>query len=354
MKSSVRDNRPRAGLGVVLAAALALMPAVALDAPMASAAQVDLAWDANTEADLAGYRVHWGETSGGYNQSADAGPATAYTVTGLVEGRTYHFAVTAYDLAGNASGYSNEVSYAVPGVPDIGVRSGGVEIIAGDASPSAADGTDFGLAQLGGRVLRAFTIVNAGTARLCLTGAAPVTVSGASAADYSVVLQPQAAVEPGGSVVFEVAFTTAAEGLRQAEISVASDDPDENPYRFAVQGTGCPPPETLTAPEAPIGPSAVDARSTYTYYVGGSTGSRGEPVQYCIDWGDGTDTGWLPSGSSSAAKSWTSAATCAVRAKARCVFHPEVESGWSAPLAVTVSKDTTPPGAPRGLKLGHR
>ena len=80
----------------------------------AMAAQATLAWDPNTESDLAGYRVHYGTASGSYTVHTDVHNVTTYTVTGLTAGQTYYFAATAYDASGNESGYSNPVSYAVP------------------------------------------------------------------------------------------------------------------------------------------------------------------------------------------------------------------------------------------------
>ena len=80
----------------------------------ALAAQATLAWDPNTESDLAGYRVHYGTASGSYTVHTDVHNVTTYTVTGLTAGQTYYFAATAYDASGNESGYSNPVSYAVP------------------------------------------------------------------------------------------------------------------------------------------------------------------------------------------------------------------------------------------------
>jgi fibronectin type 3 domain-containing protein len=63
---------------------------------------------------VAGYRVYWGSSSGSYSQALGAGintgSTTSYTVTGLTVGRTYYFAVTAYDAAGNESAFSGEVS----------------------------------------------------------------------------------------------------------------------------------------------------------------------------------------------------------------------------------------------------
>jgi hypothetical protein len=77
------------------------------------AAQVTLTWNANTESDLAGYRIHHGTTSGSYSAHIDVHNVTSYTVTGLTEGLTYYFAATAYDASGNESGYSNEVGHTI-------------------------------------------------------------------------------------------------------------------------------------------------------------------------------------------------------------------------------------------------
>ncbi len=76
--------------------------------------QVTLAWDANTENDLAGYKVYYGNSSGIYSSNVDVGNQTSYTITNLVNGNTYFIAATAYDINGNESSYSNEVSYSVP------------------------------------------------------------------------------------------------------------------------------------------------------------------------------------------------------------------------------------------------
>lgn len=80
----------------------------------AHAAQATLAWDRSTEVDVAGYRIHYGTTSGNYSVHIDVRNVTVYTVIGLEAEQTYYFAATVYDSAGNESGYSNEVGYTVP------------------------------------------------------------------------------------------------------------------------------------------------------------------------------------------------------------------------------------------------
>ncbi len=81
-------------------------------APAALAADVTLAWDANTEPDLAGYKVYFGTSSRSYGTPIPIGATTSYTITGLLPG-TYYFAVTATNGTGQESDYSNEVTATI-------------------------------------------------------------------------------------------------------------------------------------------------------------------------------------------------------------------------------------------------
>ena len=76
-------------------------------------AQVTLAWNASTSSGIAGYKIHYGTSSGNYSTVIDVGNATTYTTSSLQSGLTYYFAITDYDTAGDVSGYSNQVSYTV-------------------------------------------------------------------------------------------------------------------------------------------------------------------------------------------------------------------------------------------------
>ena len=76
-----------------------------------------LQWSANQESDLAGYRVYQGTTTGSYGPAVDVGNTTLYTAQNLQAGLTYYFALTAYDLSGNESLPSPEVSKQIPASP---------------------------------------------------------------------------------------------------------------------------------------------------------------------------------------------------------------------------------------------
>jgi len=80
-------------------------------AASASAREVTLSWDANSEPDLDHYVVYWGVIPGDYSyNSGDIGLATDFSVDIPDDGQAYFFAVTAVDEAGLESDYSNEVS----------------------------------------------------------------------------------------------------------------------------------------------------------------------------------------------------------------------------------------------------
>jgi PKD repeat protein len=74
---------------------------------------VTLAWDVES-APVVGYMIYYGPTAGSYSSKIDVGNKTSYTVSGLAEGATYHFAATAYDAAHTESGFSNDAVAVVP------------------------------------------------------------------------------------------------------------------------------------------------------------------------------------------------------------------------------------------------
>lgn len=81
----------------------------------AHGATVELTWNANTESDLAGYKLYSGTASGQYGAPIELGKVTSYQFQlNPTVGTAYYFAVTAFDTSGNESAKSSEVSAFVP------------------------------------------------------------------------------------------------------------------------------------------------------------------------------------------------------------------------------------------------
>ena len=95
-----------------LARSAALFLLLLLVAARALAAGLGLAWDPVTNA--SGYMVYYGPAAGNYPTKINVGNTTTHTLTTLVEGSTYHFAITAYDGSLVESGFSNDVAGTVP------------------------------------------------------------------------------------------------------------------------------------------------------------------------------------------------------------------------------------------------
>ena len=108
---------------------------------IASSAEVTLAWDANTEPDLAGYKIYYCTGSGApyYGTEADQGTSPIivlaedlddpdypeFTLTGLFDDQEYYFALTAFDSENAESGFSNEASTADGTSSDYNSSGGG-------------------------------------------------------------------------------------------------------------------------------------------------------------------------------------------------------------------------------------
>ena len=99
--------------------------------------------------------------------------------------------------------------------------------------------------------------------------------------------------------------------------------------------------ETVSTPDTPTGPAAGNVGTIYTYHTGGSTSNWGDAVQYFFDWDDGSDSGWLAVGTTSASHGWSAGGTFNVRARARCSIHTAVESVSSTSFPVTLDDDPT-------------
>jgi fibronectin type 3 domain-containing protein len=69
----------------------------------ASANSVELSWDANNEADLAGYILYRSVNGGAFEKIASVNEIPAYSDKPVEAGKTYRYVVTAIDRSGNES-----------------------------------------------------------------------------------------------------------------------------------------------------------------------------------------------------------------------------------------------------------
>jgi len=76
---------------------------------------IRVTWLPNSEADLGGYYLYYGTSSGNYGPPVPI-PAnsTSYNITGLIEGTRYYVALSAYDLSNNESERCPEINGIAP------------------------------------------------------------------------------------------------------------------------------------------------------------------------------------------------------------------------------------------------
>ena len=192
-------------------------------------------------------------------EDKEASSATSAGVTGLSAAGTYYFRVRAVNVDSTASASSNIKPVTTASSPEMDVKGNSISIADGDTTPSLSDHTDFGGINVdSGTISRTFTIENTGTADLTLSGTPKVAISGHTT-DFSVKTQPASGtVAASGSTTFTVTFDPTTTGARNAIISIANNDSDENPYNFSIQGNG-------TAPEINIKQGTTDIADSESY-----------------------------------------------------------------------------------------
>lgn len=134
----------------------------------------------------------------------------------------------------DVAGTSALIQGSVP-ASAVTVTGNGERILAGDASPDVADGTNFGRVLVGSAgVKHLFEVTNPGDVAIAgLT----VQVTGDSASDFQLTQAPQANLEASSSSEFEITFAPSEMGQRQAEVTLM-DNSEALLHRFAVSGVG--------------------------------------------------------------------------------------------------------------------
>lgn len=93
-------------------------------------------------------------------------------------------------------------------------------------------------------------------------------------------------------------------------------------------------------PDRPSGTTSGKAGNSYPY-TASTTDPDGDQISYKFNWGDGTDSGWLPpipSGQiASSSHAWSSQGSFSVKVQAK--DSNDAESEWSDPLSVSMPKN---------------
>jgi hypothetical protein len=174
----------------------------------AEAATVTLGWDANSETDLAGYRVRYGTASGAYSTTIDVGNQTTATIS-VPDGFVYYFVVQAYNTTGQTSGDSNEVFTWV------GVCPYSVSPTSASYSGSASAGS-VGITTQPGCTWTA----TSNAAWLTVTSGASGSDSGTTG--YSVAANPDATPRSGTHTIAGQTFTVTQGGTCSYTVSPTS------------------------------------------------------------------------------------------------------------------------------------
>jgi uncharacterized delta-60 repeat protein len=166
-----------------------------------------------------------------------------------------------------------------PVVPDIQVLNGTTVI------PDNAGSVNFGtVVQPIGTSTRTFTVRNIGVKNLTLGPTITVPAGFSLVAGFG-----STTLAPGASTTFTVRLGGATLGLISGQVSFATNDPDDNPFKFTVSGFG----SSLGG----LPPAIRDVSLTRQVNEGGTVTLRGrltdpdpreQQLSLVVDWGDGT------------------------------------------------------------------
>jgi hypothetical protein len=167
-------------------------------------------------------------------------------------------------------------------IPDINVKQGTVNIPDGSPMP-----IDFGKVEIGASSAKQFTIENMDTGDLNVYDVFTIPGANTEEGEFSVVAPsiPGSLVQ-GEAETFTIVFEPEDSGNKSATVTITSDDPDENPYTFTVQGEG----STVMVPDINVRQGDNDLLSGLGVYSFGyaEVSTVGDPVEFTIE-NKGTD-----------------------------------------------------------------
>ncbi|MBU0939840.1 MAG: choice-of-anchor D domain-containing protein [Bacteroidetes bacterium] len=173
-----------------------------------------------------------GGGNGGNARSVTEGNAGNSAILGGGGGGGYRIS-TGTRTGGNGANGKVVITW---GPQEIDLQGSNISIASGDTTPDGTDGTDFGSLDISsGSITKIFSIHNLGSATLNLNS---ISLSGST--DFTIVSTPTLPTTISGMnrTSFSIAFDPTVIGTKNATISIANNDTNENPYTFTIKGRG--------------------------------------------------------------------------------------------------------------------
>ncbi|WP_298151811.1 choice-of-anchor D domain-containing protein [Flavobacterium sp.] len=176
-----------------------------------------------------------GGGNGGAGRSTTTGTGLPGTIPGGGGGGAFR---TTSGTSAGGSGANGQLLITY-GIAEINVFSAyGTNLVDGDNTPTASEGNLFGSVNTGSALTSEFIIMNTGNVALTL---GTPTFSGTNASEFTVLTSPGTSIAAGSTATMVIRFLPTGTGTRTAAISFSTNDADENPFNFSLQGTGTAP-----------------------------------------------------------------------------------------------------------------
>ena len=167
-------------------------------------------------------------------------------------------------LSASATWNNGKIAWYANVAPEMDVQGQGQSIPNGAATPTTANGTDFGSLSVGGTsVTHTFTISNSGDTALTLSATPVVTLTYGTV--FTLTQPVSTTISSGAVTTFTVAFNPSALDSFTDTVNIATNDPDKHLYTFVISGTGVAAPADLSISKLLTPTTAVPGQPiTYT------------------------------------------------------------------------------------------
>ncbi len=229
----------------------------------------------------------------------------------------------------------NPYTFVISGtaiVPEIVLLGNDTEISNGDATPDSTDDTDFGSMLVGSSLTHTFTISNNGIADLTLNGSPTITLT--NAAHFTVTQPTSTTLSSDQSTTFSLTFDPQSAGTFSDTVTLANNDTDENPYTFAISGTGYYVPDLAMTKTVTLLNNPATPGETITYTIVVANNGLGDADSVTVQ-----DN--LPTGVSGSPLDWTGLVTASESLTFTIVATVTAEAGYGTVVSNTASYSHT-------------